>query len=91
MSKEKEVKTSKIWDEIKNKQISLFALPPRALSEYVEPNLDLSLEDSLYVKQKAPGVIVLAIEEALGPSFEILVQENKWVLIKRVAPKLNLG
>jgi len=87
---EKKSKSQEIWEEIKDIKISIFSLPPKPISEFVEPNLTLPLEE-LYVKQKAPSAFFPAMEVAIGGGFEVTPQDKGWLMIKRVAPKPKLS
>jgi hypothetical protein len=83
-------KALEIWEEIKDTKISMFALPLRPISYFVEPNLTLPL-DELYVKQKVSTAFLPIMEEAIGKTFEIIPQDKGWLIIKRVAPKPKLS
>ena len=87
---EKTNKSHPIWEEIKDIKISIFALPAKPISEFVEPNLTLPIEE-LYVKQKAPSSFLPVMEVAIGAGFEVSPQEKGWLMIKRVAPKPKLS
>lgn len=66
----KVVKTAadKIWEEIKDKNIELFSLPPQAVSSHCAP---VTIEPTkLYLKYKASSVIT-ALETALGDKYKV--------------------
>ncbi len=71
MSEEKKVNktiSDKIWEEIKDKKIDLFALPNQTVSMYCQPvNVNPS---KLYLTYKASSVIA-AMEETLGSSYKL--------------------
>ncbi len=69
-TKEKTNKTiaDKLWEEIKDKKVEMFALPNQTVSMYCQPvNINPS---KLYLTYKASSLIA-SIEETLGPSFKV--------------------
>jgi hypothetical protein len=91
MSKEKEAVKSteteadKIWDEIKCKQIAMFALPGQVVEQHVE-KLPVP-GNQLLIKMKSSAVLP-ALEQALADKFEITLN-NEYITISRkvVSPK----
>ena len=76
---EKAVKTEsdKIWSEIKNKKIEMFALPNQVISNYCRP---VSIEPTrLYVIPTAASVLP-ALEIALGDKFTIEPADKYFII-----------
>ena len=71
--------SNKIWDEIKDKELELFALPNQKVKDHVEP-LNVPGTDFLYVKL-ASSAVLASLETCLkGFDFE---QTEKNVIVKR--------
>lgn len=66
--------TQKIWDDIKGKQISLFALPPKLVSELCEPVI-IPGTDTLFLKIKISSVLP-ALEEAVKGKYTVVLGEK---------------
>lgn len=80
---EKSTKTEsdKIWSEIKNKKIEMFALPNQVVSKYCRP---VTIDPSrLYVIPTAASLLP-ALEIALGDKFTIEMAD-KYFIISRVS------
>ena len=71
--------SDKIWEEIKDKKINVFALPAKKVSECVEKvNIPAN---QLYVKITV-GAVLTALEETLGEDFTVEMAE-KFTIISR--------
>ena len=69
----------KIWNEIKNKKIEMFALPDQIVEKYCHL---ISIEPSkLYVIPSAPSVLP-ALETALGSKYTVSLAE-KYLIVAR--------
>jgi hypothetical protein len=69
----------KIWQEIKDKKIEMFALPDQVVEKYCNP---ISIEPSkLYVIPSAPSVLP-ALEVALGSKYTVTLAE-KYLIVAR--------
>jgi hypothetical protein len=71
---------SKIWAEIKDKQVSMFALPNQTVQNYctyqdVEPS-------KCYLVLKVSSLLPV-LEEVLGKSFKVELLD-KWTVVSRV-------
>lgn len=71
----------KIWDEICNLSIAMYALPNQKVSDHLEK---LPVPGNvLYVKPKSPAVIA-ALGESIGEGFEVSPTEKGYLQIRRV-------
>lgn len=82
----KTAKSDAIWDEIKDKTLSLYALPGQKVSTHVE-KLPVP-GDKLLVKLKSPAVLP-ALEEVLGDGF-ILTPNEKFIVVEKVESEFNI-
>jgi hypothetical protein len=74
----------KLWDEIKNRPIEMFALPNQYVSQYCQPAV---VEPSkLYLLAK-PGPVLPALETALGRAYTVEAV-NKYITVARAVPSL---
>ncbi len=67
---ESKVKTTaeKIWDEIKDKQVNMFALPNQSVNKYLTP---VSIDpNKLYVTFTVTAILP-ALESALGSQYKV--------------------
>jgi len=71
--------SEKIWDEIKNVGINMFALPNQRVQDHVTV-LDVP-GNELYVKLKSTAVLP-ALEECLGSKFSVELCE-KYTIVRR--------
>jgi hypothetical protein len=81
----KQVKTliDKIWDDIKDKPLEMFALPQQFVHMYCEP---ITIEPTkLYLKYKVPAVLP-ALEEVLKNKY-IVERANKYICISPIKDK----
>jgi len=70
----------KIWIEIKDKNIEIFALPDQKVSDYCNP---VTVEPSkLYLLLKKASSALPAIESAIGNKFTVELA-NKYVIVSR--------
>ncbi len=70
----------KIWTEIKDKNIQMFALPIQKVSDYCAP---IPVEPTrLFLTYKVSAVLP-ALEEALGQAFKI-EQADKFLIVSKV-------
>ncbi len=75
----KQTEADKIWTEVSNVQLNMFALPGQTVSTYctqvkIEPT-------KLYVTASVQAVVP-ALDAAIGKSFDIEVA-NKYIIISR--------
>ncbi|HVI40815.1 MAG TPA: hypothetical protein VM577_09155 [Anaerovoracaceae bacterium] len=90
--KEKDAVTEsdKIWEEIKNLPIEMFALTNQYVKHHAQ-RLKVS-PNEVYLRLKS-GAVVASLEAALarvrGRSYELEVTEG-YVIVRRGAPALNL-
>jgi hypothetical protein len=83
---EKVTEADKIWEEIQNKELPMFALPDQKIKDHVER---LSIPgEGLYVKLSSTSVLV-GLEAVLGDKFEFVLAE-KYLIIKRKPPELKI-
>lgn len=75
----KTTEPNKIWDEIKDKELEIFALPNQKVKDHAEP-LNIPGVEHLYVKLASSAV--LASLETCLKDFEF-EQTEKYVIIKR--------
>lgn len=80
-SKSQATESSKLWDQIKNVKLDLYALPNQFVHLHCKPFLDLNKKD-LYMTIKSSAVLP-ALEEALKQDF-VVEQANKYIIVKRV-------
>ena len=72
----------KIWNEIKNHPIDVFAIPNQIVSDYFKPAV---VEPSkLYLTMTKASAAIPALETSLGKSF-LVELVNKYVVVSRVA------
>jgi hypothetical protein len=75
------VKTAaeKIWDEIKEKNVEMFSLPPQPVSSHCSP---IAIEPTkLYLQYKASSLIT-ALETALGSKYSVNLS-GKFITVSR--------
>jgi hypothetical protein len=72
----------KVWDEIKDKNIDVFAMTSK-ISEFCE-YVDID-PVKCYLKCKASAALP-ALETALGPKYQCTLVE-KWVVVEKLAEK----
>jgi hypothetical protein len=76
---EANTEAGKIWEEIKDKQIDIFALPNQVVSQYCKP---IAIEPTkLYVIPSAPSVLP-ALETAVGKKYAVTLSE-KFLIVAR--------
>lgn len=83
---EKKIKTDadKIWDEIKDKNIDMFALPNQIVNQYCKP---IEIEPSkLYLLTTASAVLP-SLESSLGEKF-LVERVDRFVVVSRVPVSL---
>ena len=76
---EKKVKTNaeKIWEEIKDKPLNMFALPNQKISDYASPaNVEPS---KAYLEYSVPALLP-SLEGALGSVFKIELV-GRWIAV----------
>lgn len=71
----------KIWTEIKDKQVQMFALPNQTVASYCQPTKVDPTRCFLISKAAA---IIPALEEALGKAYTVEVMD-KYVVVARAA------
>jgi hypothetical protein len=82
-TKTKNTKADEIWEEIKGKNIDVYAMV-QPLEQHVEK---LSVPgDVLYLRPKSPAVIS-SLGTVLGEEYEVGTASNGYILVSR-APKL---
>lgn len=75
-----ESESSKIWNEIKDKEIFMFALPSQKVSDYCKP---VTVEPSkLYLLTTASSVLP-SLEAAIGRNYVVEVLD-KYTVVSRV-------
>lgn len=79
MSETQQTPSDKLWSEIKDKRLEMFALPPQPVTslvkrDHVEPS-------KLYLIPSASSVLP-ALEAALGPKFGLEIQ-GKWIVVSK--------
>jgi hypothetical protein len=73
----------KIWDEIKDKPIEMFALPEQKISHYAAPAM---VEPSkLYLVTRATSVLP-SIETAVGKQYTVELMDKYVVVSRTVVP-----
>jgi hypothetical protein len=78
--------SDKIWDEIKDKNIDMFALPNQTVKDHVL-KLKVPGANGLYVKLSSSAVLA-SLETALK---EFVVESaEKYVIIKRKPPEIQV-
>ena len=73
--------SNKIWDEIKDLKVSMFALPAKPVSSYCS-QIEID-EKKLFLKFKVPSFLPL-LEEVLAGSFEVDLMD-KYIVVTRKA------
>lgn len=75
-----ETVAEKLWNEIKNKNIDMFALPNQVVEQYCKP---VNIEPSkLYLLTSASSVLP-SLEVALGPKFTVERLDKYLVVSKK--------
>lgn len=75
----------KIWDEIKDKKIDMFALPDQIVSQYCDPAI---VEPSkLYLRTTASSTLP-SLEAAIGKNYAVELVD-KYVVVSRVKTSLT--
>lgn len=64
----KKTNADKIWEEIKGKQLNMFALPGQVVSSYCTPT---TVEPSKVYLTYTVSAVLPALEVALGPSYKV--------------------
>lgn len=75
--------SNKIWSEIRNLDLGLFALPNQTVEKHVVP-LEVSGEE-LYLKLNSSAVLP-ALEDVLGRAFD-LIQAEGYIIVRRASDK----
>lgn len=70
----------KIWNEIKDKEISMFSLPMQTVSHYCKPHF--VEPNRLYLITNATSTLP-ALEQVLGPKF-LLERIDKYLAVSRL-------
>lgn len=80
-TEEKPVKSEadKIWSEIKDKKIEMFALPNQVVSQYCKP---INIEPSRAFVTISAASVLPALELALGEKYS-LEPADKYIIISR--------
>ncbi len=82
MSEEKKItKTAadKIWEEIKDKRLDIFALPGQVVSMHCQP---VNIEPTkLYLSYRAPSLIV-SLEDCLGTGYKVSTSD-KYITVSK--------
>jgi len=76
----------KIWDEIKDKNIDMFALPNQTVKDHVQ-KLKVPGASGLYVKLVSSAVLA-SLETALKGF--VVESAKKYVIIKRKPPEIQV-
>jgi hypothetical protein len=77
--------SGKIWDEIKNKSIDMFALPDQKVHQYCQPKpVDPS---KLYLVSTATSVLP-SLETAIGKEYEIELANRFMIVTRAVKPRI---
>jgi len=71
----------KIWEEIKDKPISMYALPNQKVSDHLEK---LPVKGNILYVRLMSSAVVGTLEEAIGKEYEV-EQSSQYTLIKRAA------
>jgi hypothetical protein len=80
-----DTEAGKIWEEIKNRPIEMFALPNQTISQYASP---APIEPSkLYLLTRATSALP-SIEQAVGDKFTVQ-QVDKYVVVARAVVPLT--
>ena len=88
--KETVTESDKIWDEIKDLPIEMFALPDQVIRHHAQ-RLKVS-PNEVYLKLKSTSVIPsleVALAHARGKRYDLEVAEG-YVIVRRAAPVLPL-
>jgi len=84
--KKASTEAEKIWEEIENLQIEMFALPDQKVSNYCKPFPVNPDPDKLYLISTA-GSVLPSLEAALGNKYSVELV-NKYLIVTR---KVKLG
>ena len=77
-----------IWDEIKDKEVQIYALPNQLLSNHVTK---LPIPGAcLYLRTNSPAIQSM-LETVIGDKYEVHVTEKGYLQISRKPPILDLG
>lgn len=80
-----DTEAGKIWDEIKNRNIEMFALPDQRVWQYCEPIL---IEPTkLYLRTRSTSVLP-SLETACGKQFSVELVD-KYVTVARIVTPLT--
>ncbi len=84
--------SDKIWEEVQNLPIAMFALPAQSVKQHVQ-RIKVS-QDALYLRLNSPAVVA-SLEEALADSrtdnrYSVELAEGGYVIVKRAAPPIVL-
>jgi hypothetical protein len=81
-----EVKTAadKIWDEIKDLRIEMFALPDQQVHHYCKP---VSVEPSKLFLVSTVGSVLPALEAVLAPKYVVEKQDRFFIVSLAAAKK----
>lgn len=74
-----QTEAEKIWNEIKDKQVLMFALPSQKIADYCQP---VPIDPARCFLIHKTGAIIPALEEAIGPSYQCEALE-KYIVISR--------
>lgn len=77
--KNKTTKSEEIWEEIKNKEVLMFALPNQTVNMYCKP---VSIDPNRLFLEFRTTSFFPALEAALGNKFNIELV-NKWLVVTR--------
>jgi hypothetical protein len=69
----------KIWNEIKNKEIQMFSLPGKVVSDFCKP---IQIEPSRCFLLFKASAVLPALEEAIGKAYECEAMD-KYIVITR--------
>lgn len=80
-----ETESGKIWSEIKDKTIEMFALPNQKVHQYCQPKpVDPT---KLYLESTATSVLP-ALEAALGKDYNVELA-NRFIIVTRASKPLS--
>jgi hypothetical protein len=72
----------RIWAEIKNVQVSLFALPAKPLSSYCK-QIQLDPKQCFLTFDARQASVIPAMEAVLAPKFDIQMLDNRYIVVSR--------
>lgn len=88
MSEKDKSEGDKIWDEIQNLRINMYALANQRVKQHVK-RIGAAVPDSLFLKLNSSAVIV-GLEEILDPDKYTIEQAEGYVIVKRTDPGPDL-